>query len=342
MMENAPLTKVTDKADWKGDEIKSGADWLTILTGREIDDLKKMASSVQPLLHDNPNELLTLPKEKFELGCFAPRLEKVFDQLKNGQGLALIRGLPVTELKPADIASIYWGIGLHLGDATPNNPEGDMFGHITDLGKSQANPNSRGYQTREAMDYHCDQCDIVALMCIRTAKSGGESRVASSVAMYNTLVEQYPNYAQTLTEPFYWTKHGEYSNGELPYYKSPIFNFCDGQLSTSFGPKHILKGHDLPGAPALTDHQLEAIRVAEEIADQTKLSMALEPGDMQFLNNYVALHTRSAYKDHDDPARKRLLWRLWLMNPDLRARTDYSRQWLNGVGLGGDNNQIRL
>ncbi|NKB51316.1 MAG: hypothetical protein GKR97_03660 [Rhizobiaceae bacterium] len=342
MMRKSPLVKTVDPADWNGDEIRSGSGWLNILTGHEVDDLKKMASSIRPLLHDDPNRLLTLPKQKFDLGSFAPRLDNVFNELKSGQGLALIRGLPVEQMEPLDIASIYWGIGLHLGDATPNNPEGDMLGHITDLGKTQSDPNSRGYQTREAMDYHCDQCDIVGLICIRAAKSGGESRIASSVAMYNALVEHHPDYAQALTEPFFWTKHGEYSEGELPYYNSPVFNFFDGQLCTSFGPKHIVKGHDLPQAPALTDLQLEAIRVAEEIADQNRYDMVLEPGDMQFLNNYVALHTRSAYQDHEEPDKKRLLWRLWLMNTNLRHRTGYSKQWLNGVGLGKGNYQIRL
>ncbi|MEP1207505.1 MAG: TauD/TfdA family dioxygenase [Rhizobiaceae bacterium] len=341
-MAEPALAKVVDRADWTGGEIASGDGWLNILTDTEIADLKLMAAAVRPHLQEDPNSLLDMSKDDFQLGCFAPRLADIFDGLKNGLGLALIRGLPIEDMEPIDIASIYWGIGLHLGDATPNNPEGDMLGHITDLGKSQSDPNSRGYQTREAMDYHCDQCDIVALICIRAAKSGGESRVASSVAMYNALVEQHTDYALALTEPFHWTKHGEYSRGELPYYKSPVFNFFDGQLCTSFGPKHILKGHDLPETPALSKLQLQAIRVAEEIAHQHRYDMVLEPGDMQFLNNYVALHTRAAYQDHDDPTKKRLLWRLWLMNPDLRHRTDYSRQWTNGVGLGNDQNQIRL
>ena len=70
--------------------------------------------------------------------------------------------------------------------------------------------------------------------------------------------------------------------------------------------------------------------------------MTLEPGDMQFANNYVTLHTRSAYEDHDDPAKKRLLWRLWLMNPDLRERTAYAMQWQGGVKLGAGHTQIRI
>ncbi len=81
---------------------------------------------------------------------------------------------------------------------------------------------------------------------------------------------------------------------------------------------------------------------AEDIAHEQRYEMVLEAGDMQFANNYVTLHTRSAYEDHTDPAHKRLLWRLWLMNPDLRHRTGYSMQWQGGVSLGAGRQQIRV
>ena len=37
---------------------------------------------------------------------------------------------------------------------------------------------------------------------------------------------------------------------------------------------------------------------------------------MQLLNSHVTLHARTDYVDHTDPARKRLLYRLWLAPPD--------------------------
>ena len=110
----------------------------------------------------------------------------------------------------------------------------------------------------------------------------------------------------------------------------------------SFGPKHILKGHDLPETPTLTQLQRDAIHKAEEIANDYRCDMALEAGDMQFLNNYVTLHTRSEYEDFADPAKKRLLWRLWLMNPNLRSRTGYRQQWQDGVTFGAGQSQVRL
>lgn len=341
-MNTTTLVPVKDYADWSAADLESGEGWKYVLKQGEIDALCNMADAIRPSLDGDPDRLLDMGRDAFDLGAFAPRLRQVYAGLKSGLGIALIRGLPVAELDPINVAIIYWAIGRHLGDARPNNPEGDMFGHITDLGKTQADPHSRGYQTREAMDYHCDQCDLVGLLCIRTAREGGMSKVASSVAMYNALLRDHPEYAQVLTEPFYWTKHGEHAPHEDPYYTSPVFNFLGGRLCTSFGPKHIYKGHDLPGTPPLTAVQRAAIEAAEDIADRIHYGMWLEPGDIQFVNNYVSLHTRSAYVDHDHPDQKRLLWRLWLMNSDLRDRTDYAKQWEKGVQTGQRFSRIRL
>ncbi len=341
-MQALPMQPVDDPADWVGSDLASKKDWLFTLSDREISDLVDMARGVRPRLKEDADLLLDTTRSDFDLGVFGDTLDAVYATLKDGLGIALIRGLPIDDLDRIETATIYWGIGTHLGDATPNNPEGDLLGHITDLGKTQKDPNSRGYQTRELMDYHCDQCDLVGLLCLRTAKSGGVSMVASSVAMFNALLDRHPDYAAALTEPLYWTKHGEYGEGELPYYQSPVFNFFDGRICTSFGPKHIQKGHELPGTPALTDLQRAAIRTAEAIAHESRFEMVLEKGDMQFANNYVTLHTRSEYQDFDDPALKRLLWRLWLMNPNLRHRTAYSMQWQGGVKLGAGARRIRI
>ena len=333
---------ISDPAFWVGDDLERDRSWFFTLGADETADLVAMARQVKRRLGADPNGLLDMTEQDFPLGASKATVARIYDVLKSGLGIALLRGLPVSALDPLDLAIIYWGIGRHLGEATVNNPEGDMLGHITDLGKTQKDANSRGYQTRELMDYHCDQSDIVGLLCLRPAKSGGVSMVSSSVAMYNRLLDQHPDYAAALAEPFFWTKHGEFAEGEAPFYQSPVFNFFDGQLCTSFGPKHIEKGHRLPGTTPLTDLQRAAISRAEEIAHDLRYEMVLEAGDMQFANNYVTLHTRSAYEDFDDPDKKRLLWRLWLMNPDLRHRTGYSMQWQGGVSLGAGHRQIRI
>jgi len=335
-------TPVVDPAAWKGKDLQDDSSWLYQLSSKDIAALIDMAKQVRPLIGDDPSRLLALDRTHFNLGAFEETLARIWLQLKDGLGVALIRGLPLKDMEPIDAASVYWGLGRHLGEARSNNPQGDMLGHVTDLGKSQDDPNSRGYQTSEAMDYHCDQSSIVGLLCVREPQHGGKSKIASSVSVYNELLQRNPQAMEILSKPLCWTKHGETDPGQANFYHSAVFNVLDNMLCTSFGPKHIEKGHRLPGAPDLTPAQREAIALAEAIAEELHFGMQLQQGDIQLLNNYVTLHTRSAYQDWPQAERKRLLYRLWLSAPDLRPATDYVKEWDAGVMLNQTNARIVL
>ena len=337
-----PGQPVSDPSEWRGGELAARDGWFLRFDDREIRDLIAMCRSVRAEIGEDPDGLIGMPPAAFELGRFAERIPHVRAELKDGAGVVMLRGLPVDDMEPIDAAIAYWAIGRQLGRPMSNNPQGDLLGHVTDLGKDYRDPAVRGYQTRAAMDYHCDQCTIVGLLCRRTAKSGGTSKIASSVALYNDLLARRPDLVSLLTEPLCWAKHGEADAGEAAYYESPVFNFLDGYLCTSFGPMHILKGHALPETPDLTEAQLEAIRVAEDLADEHRYEVDFEVGDIQFLNNFVMLHTRDAYEDWPETERKRLLWRLWLADDGLRPPNAYALQWRRGVRLSNTAERIRL
>ena len=326
-----PGRPVVDPADWKAADLAADKRWIYLLDDKDLGELRAMALAVRRVIGNDPNGLLSLPASAFDLGAFAARVKAIRYELKDGFGAALIRRLPLEAMDPLDAATIYWGIGRHLGVASSNNPEGEMLGHVTDLGKTQKDANSRGYQTREEMAYHCDQSTLVGLLCVRTPKSGGLSKIASSVALYNEMLKRSPESVAVLSRPFCWTKHGEMNPGEPGYYESPVFNFLDDKLCVSLGPTHMVKGHQVPGAPAMSEAQREAIALAKAIAGEQHYSMELQGGDMQFLNNSVVVHTRNAYQDWPEPARKRLLWRLWLVAPDMRPSTPYINQWAAGI-----------
>lgn len=322
---------VDDPADWTGADLQRDSRWMFSLSSEDIHALRTMVQPILPQLDGDPNRLIGIKKEAFALGPFAPKLAAIRHELKSGFGVALLRRLPMDALSPLEAAAIYWGLGLHMGTACSNNPEGDLLGHVTDLGKTQKDPMSRGYQTSEAMAYHCDQSTLVGLLCVRTPQSGGLSKIASTVTIHNAMLQQDPQAVRELSQAFCWTKHGEKNPDELPYYQSPVFNFLEGQFCAAFGPTHILKGHQLPGVAPLTAAQQHAIQFAKNLADQHHYAMTLERGDMQFLNNLVAVHTRTAYQDWPEPERKRLLWRLWLIAPDIRPSTPYIQQWGQGI-----------
>ena len=213
---------ISDPAVWTGRDLETDRSWLYHLTADEINSLLTMAREARRRIGNDPNGLVELGRDDFDLGAFKPTMELLRHQLKDGLGVALIRGLPLDQMAPIDAATVYWGIGCHIGEARSNNPDGDLLGHVTDLGKTQDDPNSRGYQTSEAMDYHCDQCSVVGLLCMREPQSGGKSKIASSLAIYNELLKRDPDAVKVLSEPLCWTKHGEVDAGQKNFYFSSL------------------------------------------------------------------------------------------------------------------------
>ena len=333
---------VADPADWTGAELNARSDWRFEATEAETARLVDMARAAAARLGGDPDRLLAASRADFDLGPFGERVEAMLEAVRAGPGIALYRGLPMDALSPLEAATVYWAMGLHMGEARSNNPEGDMIGHVLDAGREYGHPQHRGYQTAAEMDYHCDQTDAVALLCIRTAKSGGTSKIASSVRLHNEVLRLRPDLHAVLTRPFCWTKHGETNPDEWPYFESPVFNFSDGRLSTAFGPQHIMKGHLLAEAPDIAPRQQEAIDCVSALAEQHHATMDFRRGDIQILNNYTCVHTRTAFEDWPEPERKRVLWRLWLAIPGFRHPTPYSAQWSRGVTNDRTRQQIRL
>ncbi|HYD58031.1 MAG TPA: TauD/TfdA family dioxygenase [Burkholderiales bacterium] len=331
---------VVDPAGWTGGELAKRTDWIFALTAGEISGLRAMARQALGRIGSDPNGLLKLQRADFDLGTFGSTLGRIVDGLRDGPGLALIRGLPVAEMSALETAAVYWGIGRHLGRAISNNAAGDMLSHVMDLQKDYANPNQRGYQTRAALEYHGDQCDIVGLLCIHNSKSGGESKVVSAIAVYNEILRRRPELMDVLCQPYYWSKNAEVDPGETPFYTSPVFNFLDGYLCTSLGSVHMERGHKLPGAPAMTALQREAIAFADQVCEELHCPMDFRRGDIQLLNNSVILHTRTEFEDWPEPERKRRLLRMWISAPELRPQTPYLKQWRNGVRVASTVDRI--
>ncbi len=340
--EARPGHPVIDPADWTGDVLLARSDWRYMAADAEINWLVDRARVIAARLGDDSNRLLDLKRGEIDLGPFANTIAAMLEQVRDGPGIVLYRGLPMDDLSLMEAAVIYWAMGLEMGKAQSNNPDGDMIGHVLDTGRDYNDPRHRGYQTNVTMDYHCDQTDAVALLCINTAKTGGLSKVVSSVRLHNEILALRPDLMDVLTRPYCWTKHAEKDIGEQPYYESPVFNFLEGKLCVAYGPAHIIKGHALPEAPDMSERQREAIGLMADLAEQHHAAMALERGDIQICNNYTALHTRTGFRDWSDPARRRVLWRLWLRIQGFRPATPYSAQWADGVNLSSTRSQIRL
>lgn len=239
------------------------------------------------------------------------------EALRSTQGFVLLRGLDLARFGN-DAPLAYLALGLRLGLPTPQNLAGELLTHVRDTGADPARIETRLYATRAEQDFHTDGADVVGLLCLRTARRGGESLLASSPAIVEELRRARPDLHEALFAPFPW--HYQESGQSAFWFARPICTRTDsGRLHTFFIPWYILRSQSLPDAPRLTPLQREAIDAMSRLANDPRfhVSMDFRPGDIQWLKNASVLHKRTEYEDHDDPAARRHLLRLWLAAPDF-------------------------
>src|SRR6185312_15526405 len=232
-----PLEPVADPAGWQPAAIAATEDWAYRLTPRDIGEITAAIERAER----RGIEILDMTRADFPLPTWAALLLDVRQELREVRGFVYLRGLPVAELGLARTAIAYFGLGLHLGAPVPQNSAGHLLGHVRDFGVTYDDPGRRGYQSAAALGFHCDHADYVGLLCLRTAKSGGASRVASAVTLYNRMLAQRPDLVAELLQTFYWTRHGETPPGKPPWYTQPVFSFEAGYFSARGVSSYIRK-----------------------------------------------------------------------------------------------------
>lgn len=251
-----------------------------------------------------------------EGSAVAALIAGVRDELLFGRGFVLLRGLPVDD-EPARVAARLWLLGGHLGRPVSQNARGHLLGHVCDLGYDAADPTTRIYQTNQRQGFHTDSADVVALLCLRTARSGGRSSLASAAAVFNRVLARAPELVDALFEPVATDHRGEERAGARPWFEVPVLSFLDDRLTAIYQRRYIESAQRFAAAPRLDDRRraaLDAFDAALEDPD-VHLEMDLEPGDVQLVHNHQLLHDRTAFVDDPDPARRRHLLRLWLCPP---------------------------
>jgi hypothetical protein len=219
-----------------------------------------------------------------------------------------------------ECAALFMGIGTHLGHARSQNAKGHVLGHVRDLGLSSSDANVRIYQTRERQTFHTDSCDVVGLLCVREAKSGGDSLLVSALTIFNEMRSARPDLLARLLRPMAHDRRGEVPAGQKPYFMVPVFSRYAGELTVFYQRQYFDSAQRFDDAPRLTAEDAEALDFFDALANDPRLNMTmrLAPGDLQFVHNHVMLHDRTGFEDHEDPAQRRHLLRLWLAAPGAR------------------------
>ena len=307
------LAPIEGPAAWRGSEIDYRKEGLHVLSAPEVAEIDEALHHLKSL---GEVDFAEITPQMVPLPRLGPVLARLTDQLHTGRGFLLLRGLPRERYSLDDLALIYVGIGVHIGRLIPQSYQGELLGHVIDV--SDVERNARGYHTGGAQRMHTDNCDIVSLMCVQAAKSGGISRIVSAAAVHNRLLEERPDLLEALYGEYVFRRmeqDAEFGDGVLV--KSVVvFSRDSGQLACNVSgsyPHRAVRAGDA----VMSQLQIEALEAMKRISASPDLylDMDIGEGDIQFLNNRTILHGRTGYEDWPDMTRRRHMMRLWLEVP---------------------------
>lgn len=325
--------KITTPASWHGADMAADPRiWLYELSQGDIAELEAAARHYLGLGRD----IGEITASQFPLSSFGGRLKMLRSRLIDGIGVEVMRGLPVAGYGQEFAATIFCGIGAHLGSARSQNAEGHILGHVRDIGRDANDPNARIYQTSQRHTFHTDSADVVGLLCLREAMEGGRSLLVSAEAIYNRMRAERPDLLLRLFDPVATDRRGEVPPGELPYMEIPPLSWHDGKLTVFYHRQYIDSAQRFDGALRLTPDHVAALDMFDALANDEAMhfSMQLQPGDMQFVYNHALLHDRTGFTDWPDAAKRRHLLRLWLSIPGDRRLPDSFRQRYGSIEPG--------
>jgi hypothetical protein len=295
---------------WYGKDLANDRSWLVHLSSR---DLQEIAGAVNGVKSHNL-ALAEVGRGSFPLPTLAEKLAAHLEEIRSGRGFVVLRGLNAADYSDEDVGLIFWAIGAYLGIPVTQNPRGDLLGHVYDHGRRYGDIDVRGYETSAHLPFHSDACDLVGLLCLRRAKSGGLSSIVSSVTLHNEILRQHPEYLAPLYNGFHYIKReAALTDDPVTPYRVPVFGARDGFVSARLVRNQINAAFQKTGVP-LAPIEQQALDFLDSLAydPDIHLDMDLQVGDMQLCNNYTILHSRTGFEDFPEPERHRHMIRLWL------------------------------
>jgi len=315
MNENRVIVRqpLTGPAAWKGPDLNP-VDYLYPLDESELAALDQLRSE----LVDRRVGLGAIDPDSAPIPAMADTIANWRSRIENGIGFVVIRGLDITGWSEREAGLVYYALGRQMGTPVKQNDRGHLLGHVRDTGKNiRTDPSARGYQVKIALPFHTDtSTDLLGLFCLRTAKEGGDSGLASLQAIYNEVLTRRPDLIDTYYEPFNFDCRDEEHPDGGPFYTRVLASMVDGNLSLRHNSGYARSAaRRFDDCAPLTAKQDELLTLVDQLAGDPDihLRLRLEPGDIILVNNYAVAHSRTAFEDHDEQDRRRHLLRLWLV-----------------------------
>ena len=263
-----------------------------------------------------------------------PRVDALMEEVRlsifDGRAATIIQGLPRERYSEEQCERIFWGLGTHLGKGEAQSVKGDRLGRV------EADPRPthfRGYRSTQELAKHTDSYEVVGLMCVNPALSGGYTTLASALAIHNEIQATRPELLAPLYEGSWYISDEAMQSGAKPTaVRVPVFSQVDGVVSCVFAQDQMRNaaramGRDL--SPAFEEALSYFVSLAE--SDKFSVKFLLEPGEMMLWHNFTLLHSRTSFENGQ--GRNRLLLRLWISAysprpavPAVSARADTYRR----------------
>lgn len=303
----------TVSGGWYGAELANNpGSWRISLTADVRDDLLRAAAEVGPGgIGADPNQ--ERPRVSERTLALAGEL---YRRLSGEPGLAVLSGFPVQE-EPELTETAYLVLAALIGQPVLQTLDGNLIVRVEVYDRGVKVPGAQKTGIPASLPYHIDRAtDLIGLLCVRSARVGGLSLLVSSKTVNNVMYERHPDLLPVLYQPYpVHVPPMRAPEGERPatWCEAPLLTTVDGDFAAYCDRSIVEQTQQFPDAPRLTERQVAALDAVMEVAELPgmHLEMALEPGDLQLINNWTVLHSRTAYED-EDPGRGRLLHRLHL------------------------------
>jgi hypothetical protein len=310
-----PPALIEDASVWKAKDLGKPRSWVRDLSPESVAEL---VAAVRTAVAAGKT-FVDVNRQDFPLPKTAGLLRDVFEDLENGRGFSVIGGFPVDSFSYDEALIAYAGLSTHLGVLVDQSYAGAMKADVKDMGVAYGK-DVRGYHSNAMLRFHTDGAAFTGLLCLGESEEGGLSVLASSSAVSNAILAERPDLYEVLAAGFYHHRRGEHAPGENPVSSEPIpvFAFYDGLLQCTYDRNQSVWATE--EGVEIRPEQYEALDYLDALLAEPEfqLHMEMRKGDVQFVNNFTVMHSRSEYRD--SAQKKRHLVRFWIDVPDGKRK----------------------
>lgn len=279
------MTLLNSPATWRGDELLNSKYWNYHLSPKEIEE-------IESALHN----LKLSNKEAIQFNQLNKTLVDISEELENGRGTVLLKGVPVDQYSDTELAEFHlilcqqMGIPIRQSGLDWDSPKREKSQFVTYI-RAEASSSENGKQSTDAFGFHTDRYDVLSLLCVKQARIGGENRLASAITIYNEMLQSYPEIAASLFQEMPWLYEGE--GGWINY---PIWQIHKGKFTTQLSSTYPLLSQLVADAPRLSEQHKQGLDLLQTIGGDVGMTLKLEPGDWLMVNNHLVYHARGSWK----------------------------------------------